>query len=222
MSKSGPALLPPPGNSYRASVLKPKKLKGYYGGVGTEQLGISQSRGTGWEDNESVRRCRVIKRMAVASLTVLVASMGTTCLAKKEHAPLPQKILAAKTMYIENHASAKDADRAYDEFKKWGRWQIVEDRAKADLVLVLSAQEGQSSSGTTATYDPTPAPSMGGAGTWKYGTTHSESDGSAHLELVEEKTGQTLYADTKGTMRRTIRELRKRIEEQEKAPNKKQ
>jgi hypothetical protein len=153
----------------------------------------------------------------IVSIGLLLLVSANQCFPRnKTHAPLPAKVLSAKSVYIENHGSAKNADKAYDELKKWGRWEIVQDRAKADLVLMLSAQEGQSSTGQTQTYDPTPAPGMGGAGTWKYGTTHSATGGSTHLELVEAKTGQTLYADTKGTTGRTIKELRKRIEEQEK------
>jgi hypothetical protein len=134
----------------------------------------------------------------------------------KTRAALPANVLSAKSIYIENHGSAKDADRAYDELKKWGRWEILQDRAKADLVIVLSSQEGEYSSGQTQTYDPTPAPGMGGAGTWKYGTTHSASAGSAHLDLLDSKTGESLYADTGIVTQRVIKELRKRIEEQEK------
>src|SRR5919109_2677599 len=149
---------------------------------------------------------------AITSVLILFFVWATSCVAKKTSAPLSPKILAAKTVYIENHGSAKLKDKAYDELKKWGRWAIVEDRAKANLVLVLSDKEGQTSTGQTQTYDPTPAPGMGGAGTWKYGTETSDSPGSTHLELAEDKTGETLYADTKRTARGIFKELRKRIE----------
>jgi len=134
----------------------------------------------------------------------------------KNHSPVYQKVLSAKTVYVENHGSAKDLDRAYDELKKWGRWEILQDKVNADLILVLSGQKGQSSTGQTQTYDPTPAPGMGGAGTWKYGTVTSSSPGSVHLEVVDPKTGESLYADTEVVTKRVIKELRKRIEEQEK------
>jgi hypothetical protein len=62
---------------------------------------------------------------------------------------------------------------------------------------------------------------MGGAGTWKYGTTHSESEGSAHLEVLDPKSGESLYADTQVRSRFIIKELRRRIEDQEKAPREK-
>jgi hypothetical protein len=58
---------------------------------------------------------------------------------------------------------------------------------------------------------------MGGAGTWKHGTTQSTGASSEHLELIEAQTGQSLYSDTVGKMHKAITELRKRIEEQEKS-----
>ena len=51
---------------------------------------------------------------------LLVSFLGcaAVCGAKERHAPLPTKLLAAKTIYIENHGEAKIADRAYDELQK--------------------------------------------------------------------------------------------------------
>lgn len=134
----------------------------------------------------------------------------------KVHAPLLGKVLSAKTVYVENHGSASDAHGICNELKKRGRWEIVQDKANADLILVLSGQKGQSSSGRTATYDSTPAPGMGGAGTWKYGTATSGSADSAHLELVDSNTGESLFSDTGIRPHFIIKELRKHIEEQEK------
>lgn len=96
------------------------------------------------------------------ALTLAIAV--TPCFAKTKHAPLPDRVLTAKVVYIENHGPAEVADRAYDELKQWGRFELVSDRSKADLVLAFSVDEGRSSSGRTAVYDPTPAPGMGGAG----------------------------------------------------------
>jgi len=121
-------------------------------------------------------------------LAILAASLGAPCRARKEHAPLNPKIIAAKTVYIENHGSARLKDKAYDELKKWGRWTIVEERAKADLVIVLSSEEGQSSTGQTQTYDPNMETGTMTTGGWKYGTEDSESSGSAHLELLDSRT----------------------------------
>lgn len=56
-------------------------------------------------------------------------------------APLPDKLVHAKTLFIQNRASAKAYDNTVDEFQKWGRFQIVSSPDSADIVLVLSADE---------------------------------------------------------------------------------
>jgi hypothetical protein len=45
-------------------------------------------------------------------LVALFVVVGVPCFAVKTHAPLPEKILTAKTAFIENHGSADIADRA--------------------------------------------------------------------------------------------------------------
>jgi len=154
--------------------------------------------------------------LGLASVSLLLVIAANRCLAKEKHAPLPAKVLSAKSVYIENHGVARVADQAYEELTKWGRWEIVQDRVKADLVLVLSAEKAQSTTGQTQTYDPNAKTGTMTTGGWKYGTTTSTAPGSVHLEIVESKTGETLYADTERATRGTITELRKRIEEQEK------
>jgi hypothetical protein len=84
----------------------------------------------------------VVKSVGFVSLTILLASLGTRCSAKKEHAPLPSQVLAAKTVYVENHGSASVKDATYGDLKKWGRREIIEDRIKADLVIVLRRRRG--------------------------------------------------------------------------------
>lgn len=146
-------------------------------------------------------------------MAILVVSLGLPCLAKNPHAPLRPQILAAKTVYVENHGSARLKDKAYDELRKWGRWEIVEDRSKADLVIALSSEDGQSSTGRTQTYDPNMKTGDMKTGGWKYGTVTSTTPGSVHLELLDIKSGESLYADTRSTAHGIIKELQKRMEE---------
>ena len=134
-----------------------------------------------------------------------------------KNAPLPERIVTAKTVYIENHGSAKLADLAYEELQKWGRFQMVDSAEKADIVLVLSEIQGQSTTGRTATYDPS---ANGGYGGWTHGHVHAHSSEYSHLEIHDGKSGETLYADTQVKIGKTIQELRKRIEEQEKTAGK--
>src|SRR2546423_899142 len=85
---------------------------------------------------------------------------------KKIYAPLPDKIVAAKTVFFINESgTARFGDDLYRQIKSWNRWEVVGDRGKADLVLVLSPSDtvpvvittssatasGQSASGTTMT-----------------------------------------------------------------------
>jgi hypothetical protein len=60
---------------------------------------------------------------------------------EKQHLPLPATVLAAKAVFIDNQTGmAKLGDRAYEELRKWGRFQIVSDRKRADLIFLLTAR----------------------------------------------------------------------------------
>ena len=134
--------------------------------------------------------------------------------AKDKHAPLPPQILSAKTIYIENHGEAKIGDRAYEELQKWGRFKIVSSRESADIVLQLSDKPPQPSAGSVSTYDNK-------TGSWQYGTVNSVTPGITYMSLIDAKSGELLFSDTKkGANKRAtgkmIDELQARIEEQEK------
>jgi hypothetical protein len=59
--------------------------------------------------------------------------------ASEHHAPLPSKILEAKTVYIDNQTGYEEAaDHCYDALQRWGRYTVVQDKSKADLILVLA------------------------------------------------------------------------------------
>jgi len=55
-------------------------------------------------------------------------------------APVPEKIRSAKTIFLINDTGDLPVyDRFYSELKKWGRFEIVETREKADLVFLLTS-----------------------------------------------------------------------------------
>jgi len=57
-------------------------------------------------------------------------------------APLPDKVKSAKTAFLVNDSgSTKLGDAVYRELKAWNHWDVVTDRTKADLVLVLTQRE---------------------------------------------------------------------------------
>ncbi len=141
----------------------------------------------------------------------------------KAHAPLPSKLLAAKTVWIENHAEAGIADAAYRHLTKWGRLQVVDGPDKADLTISLSMTPGESIHGTTSTYHP---PTDGNdTGHTTYGTVDAGSRCWINMQITETGTGQLLYSDNhicglfRGATDMLFKDLRKRIEEQERQKN---
>lgn len=56
-----------------------------------------------------------------------------------KHAPLPDSLVNAKTVYIVNQTGdQKVMDGAYGEVIKWGRYSIAKDRESADSVMVFT------------------------------------------------------------------------------------
>jgi hypothetical protein len=72
-------------------------------------------------------------------LSVLL--LATAASAKPVHAPLPPEAYTAKTIAIINHTGKQSVtDSAYEELQKWGRYTVVSDPAKADMVLTVGVQ----------------------------------------------------------------------------------
>ena len=54
-------------------------------------------------------------------------------------APLPSKIISAKSIYLQNESGdIKLGNAVYRQLVAWNRWKIVQDRDSADLVGVVS------------------------------------------------------------------------------------
>jgi len=61
---------------------------------------------------------------------------------QKDYAPLPEKVVEAKAVMLVNESgTSRFGDNLYRQIKAWNRWQVVTDREKADLVLVLSPSD---------------------------------------------------------------------------------
>jgi hypothetical protein len=105
-----------------------------------------------------------------------------------KYAPLPDKVLRAKTVfYVNDTGNSRFGDDLYRELKKWNRWQVVTDRSKADLVLVLSQRETvdgviatgtATATGTTATGTAVAAPIK--SSSW-------------FIHLIDPSNGETLW-----------------------------
>jgi hypothetical protein len=87
-----------------------------------------------------------MKNVRFTSLVFLAALVSTPALPKNpKHAPLPRKIVAARTVYIDNQTDSPNVkDKAYVEIVKRTAWRVVEDRAEADIIIVFSRIEGAS------------------------------------------------------------------------------
>jgi len=156
----------------------------------------------------------MVKQQIRTTLASIAAVLLTVlpCLAKhKEHAPLPSQLFSAKTLFIENQASANIADNAYNELKKWNRFEIVTDRTKADLILSLSTKLPEHTGGHVSVWNTN--------GTYSSGTVSGGSPGYTYLTILDARAGETLYSDARRGVfgrvaRNMIRDLRERIDSQ--------
>src|SRR5260370_37745499 len=73
--------------------------------------------------------------------------------AKETYAPLPEKIMHAKTVFIENRTNdAEVADMVFRELPKWKKYALANDKSKAvpEFVLTMATHEAIYSNGTPA------------------------------------------------------------------------
>ncbi|PSH02856.1 MAG: hypothetical protein CXZ00_15295 [Acidobacteria bacterium] len=77
--------------------------------------------------------------MKLASLLAALILLSNLSVAATKHTPLPEKILTAKTVYIDNlTGNARVGDHAYESLLKSKCFVIVQDKDKADLIVRLS------------------------------------------------------------------------------------
>jgi hypothetical protein len=79
-------------------------------------------------------------RISVAAIAIFSTLLLPNSTHAQKQPRVSPKILAAKTIYFQNK-TASDAVGAntLDQLKKWGKFQIVSDPNKADLIILLSA-----------------------------------------------------------------------------------
>lgn len=128
----------------------------------------------------------------LASLIVPISVQG-----QKQLAQSP-RILSAKSVYFDDRTGVDAvANRALSEVKKWGRFQVVQDRKSADLILLLSADPYKRgyiimSGGQTGSVDI-------------HGNIHEDRIPNynkqapvryAYLTVIDPKTGDNLWSDS--------------------------
>jgi hypothetical protein len=157
---------------------------------------------------------------------ILVSSVAAFGAKKKqvEHAPLPAKVLAAKTVFIENNSNQPEiADKAYTQLKQWGRYKVVDSKDKADLVLVFTLAYSHTQhedsdyvslyNSKTQSYTAGVVPGGTSTITWTY----------TQMRLVDPITSDVMWADERPWLRKhsatdeLMEALRQRVDEQERA-----
>jgi hypothetical protein len=75
-----------------------------------------------------------------------IALVGTVSLfapglAAQDHAPLPERLIAARTIYLINDSGdLKAYDAFFRELTKWRRFKVVASRDTVDVVAVLTSK----------------------------------------------------------------------------------
>jgi hypothetical protein len=148
--------------------------------------------------------------MRKISLILLLCTIPA--LAKDLKAPLPEKLFQAKSVYIDNQSGNADIlDKAYTSLKEWNRYEVVQDKSKADLVYVLtisSEMRGSYTTGNVNNYGQVTA------------TTSPARVRYTTLFVIDPITGQTLFSDTRrwhlfgSATKDAVKELHKRMDEQ--------
>src|SRR6266851_9857313 len=121
---------------------------------------------------------------------LLLLSSVVSVAGQKEYAPLPDKVVAARTVVLVNESgTARFGDDLYQQIVAWNRWQVVTDRGKADLVLVLSPSDTVpvvvSSASATAS-----GQTVYGTGVTAHGNMETQH---WHLYVMDAKTGEKLW-----------------------------
>ena len=140
--------------------------------------------------------------LSILLLSFIAVTLPTGAFARK--APIPAELMQAKTVYIQSY-SKSDVRECSEELTKWGRLKIVSDPKDADVIVRIGSHTG--SSGYTRTGNVlTPNTSL-----------------LITVEIVQASTQKALWSGTQSwsPFRRTptknlVKELRKRVEEQEK------
>ena len=91
--------------------------------------------------------------------------------------------------FINESGTSRFGDDLYQQIKAWNRWQVVTDRDKADLILVLSPSDTVPAivSSTSAT---TAGQTVYGTGVTTAGDMQTQH---WHLYVIDAKTGENLW-----------------------------
>jgi hypothetical protein len=143
--------------------------------------------------------------------------------ANEKQGAVPSRVLSAKTIYVDNQtADAELQHDAYMALGKWGRYEIVDVRQKADVVLRLSGSSAVKfvpGGDLSAAYNPNPLSEKSAAGE------ELAPPGCTRLTLIEPKSGTTLWSDVRKTSNaqeksKLLEGLHEAVDQQEKSHRK--
>jgi hypothetical protein len=107
---------------------------------------------------------------------------------QNSYAPVPDRVVTAKTIFLINDSgTAKFGDALYRQLTDWKRWEIVTDRSKADLVVVLTQRDSIAGFISTASATAT------GASAYGTGVSAPVTSQQWYLHIVDAKTGEKLW-----------------------------
>jgi hypothetical protein len=160
-----------------------------------------------------------MKKATSGLAAILVLFLGVGLMqARDRHAPVPSKILTAHTVYVDNQTP--DAELQLDAvmgLSKWGRFDIVDNPQKADIVLRLIGStfvKYVPVQQVPAKYDPKPVTPYAADGE------ELAPAGYTRLEVVEPKGGGLLWEEIRKTNNvqeraRLIEGLHEAVDQQE-------
>ena len=83
-------------------------------------------------------------------VTLVFVLCSSVALAAPKHAPLPDAIYEAKTVFLVNQTGYQSTvDGAFDAFTKGGKLSVVSDKSKADLIITFTYADEQVNGTTT-------------------------------------------------------------------------
>ena len=126
-----------------------------------------------------------------SSESSLILQPPHTAFAQDKYAPLPEKVINARTIfYINDTGSSRFGDNLYQELEKWNRWEVVTDKKNADLILVLSQRDHIEATITTANA------TTSGHDTYATGTSAPIKSSSWHIFLIDPASGETVWVSS--------------------------
>lgn len=77
-----------------------------------------------------------------AALALIVCSGVSGFAQDGKHAPLPAKLVSARTVFLQNETGEQGfTDAVFMQLQEWGRWRVVTNRANADVVIALDHKD---------------------------------------------------------------------------------